>query len=192
MNIKIKFITVLVVLFYTSIINGQIYSNVFVEQDGLSINVSYDMEGKLFRGDKVGLLYSLDDGKNYSIVPDAEGDLGANVLPGSGNKINWLLVDKDFVIGKIINFRIITIPHGMVYVDGGDFMRNTIKSNEKSSHAVQLGSFLIDETEVTQRQYRQVMGKFASDYAGCMECPVENVSWFDATEYANKIGKRLP
>ena len=192
MNIKIKFITVLVVLFYTSIINGQIYSNVFVEQDGLSINVAYDMEGKLFRGDKVGLLYSLDDGKNYSIVPDAEGDLGANVLPGSGNKINWLLVDKDFVIGKIINFRIITIPHGMVYVDGGDFMRNTIKSNEKSSHAVQLGSFLIDETEVTQRQYRQVMGKFASDYAGCMECPVENVSWFDATEYANKIGKRLP
>ena len=52
--------------------------------------------------------------------------------------------------------------------------------------------FFIDETEVTQRQYRQVMGKFASDYAGCMECPVENVSWFDATEYANKIGKRLP
>ena len=36
------------------------------------------------------------------------------------------------------------------------------------------------------------MGKYASDYAGCMECPVENVSWFDATEYAEKIGKRLP
>ena len=36
------------------------------------------------------------------------------------------------------------------------------------------------------------MGKYASDYAGCMECPVENVSWFDATEYAKKIGKRLP
>ena len=142
MNIKIKFITVLVVLFYTSIINGQIYSNVFVEQDGLSINVAYDMEGKLLEGIKLDFLYSIDDGKNYSIVPDAEGDLGANVLPGSGNKINWLLVDKDFVIGKIINFRIITIPHGMVYVDGGDFMRNTIKNNEKSSHAVQLGSFL--------------------------------------------------
>ena len=53
MNIKIKFITVLVVLFYTSIINGQIYSNVFVEQDGLSINVAYDMEGKLLEGIKL-------------------------------------------------------------------------------------------------------------------------------------------
>ena len=36
------------------------------------------------------------------------------------------------------------------------------------------------------------MGKYASDYTGCMECPVENVSWFDATAYASKIGKRLP
>tara|TARA_B110001452_G_C14938190_1_gene328069 strand:- start:134 stop:598 length:465 start_codon:yes stop_codon:yes gene_type:complete len=25
-----------------------------------------------------------------------------------------------------------------------------------------------------------------------MECPVENVSWFDAMDYAKKIGKRLP
>ena len=71
-------------------------------------------------------------------------------------------------------------------------MRNTISKNEDSSHLVELGSFLIDETEVTQREYRQVMGKYASDYAGCMECPVENVSWFDANDYAKKIGKRLP
>ena len=67
-----------------------------------------------------------------------------------------------------------------------------ILNKEMSSHAVELGSFLMDETEVTQREYRQVMGKYASDYAGCMECPVENVSWFDAMDYAQKIGKRLP
>ena len=59
MNIKIKFITVLVVLFYTSIINGQIYSNVFVEQDGLSINVAYDMEGKLLEGIKLDFYIQL-------------------------------------------------------------------------------------------------------------------------------------
>ena len=35
------------------------------------------------------------------------------------------------------------------------------------------------------------MGKYPSDYAGCMECPVENVSWFDAMDYA-QIGKDYP
>ena len=81
-----------------------------------------------------------------------------------------------------------------MYVDGGNYMRSSISNlnKEVSSHAVELGSFLMDETEVTQREYRQVMGKYASDYAGCMECPVENVSWFDAMDYAQKIGKRLP
>ena len=176
----------------SNILCGQSYNNVRAKQDGLSICITYDMDGKLFRGDKVGLVYSLDDGKNYSIVTGAEGDIGPNVLPGKDNEINWLLIDKDFIIGKIINFRVFTIPQGMVYVDGGSFMRNSISKNENSSHLVELGSFLIDETEVTQREYRQVMGKYASDYAGCMECPVENVSWYDATDYAKKIGKRLP
>ena len=185
-------IQIVTIFSFKSLLFGQTYSNVRAKQDGLSINIIYDMEGKLFRGDKVGLVYSLDDGNNYSIVANAEGDIGSNVLPGKNNEVNWLLIDKDFIIGKIINFRVITIPQGMVYVDGGSFMRNIISKNENSSHLVELGSFLIDETEVTQREYRQVMGKYASDYAGCMECPVENVSWFDANDYAKKIGKRLP
>ena len=93
----ILFITLLVPM-----LNAQTYSNVRAEQDGLLISISYDMDGKLFRGDKVGLVFSLDDGKNYSIVDDAEGDLGANVLPGKGNEVNWLLIDKDFILVKLL------------------------------------------------------------------------------------------
>ena len=153
------------------------------------------MIGNLFRGDQVALTYSIDGGKSYTFIKDAEGDLGSKVLPGKNNEINWLLIDKDFIVGKILNFRIVTVPDGMAYVDGGQFKRvnvNAKKKNEKSEHTVTLGSFLIDKTEVTQREYRHVMGKYASDYSGCMECPVENVSWFDATDYAKKVGKRLP
>ena len=144
------------------------------------------MAGKLFRGDQVALTYSLDNGKSYSIIKNADGDIGPNVLPGKNNEVNWLLIDKDFIIGKIINFRMVTIPEGRVYVDGGQFTRTGIdsKKKEKTEHSIILGSFLMDETEVTQREYRHVMGKYASDYTGCMECPVENVSWFDATAYA--------
>ena len=80
------------------------------------------------------------------------------------------------------------------YIDGGDFKRSfsSNEGKEKSEHLITLGSYLIDKTEVTQREYRQVMGKYSSDFTGCMECPVENVSWYDAMEYAKKVGKRLP
>ena len=186
--------TLLIVIFLGSFSSSQTYKNVRAIQDGLSITVRYDMNGRLFRNDQVALTYSIDDGKNYSIVLDAEGDLGPDVLPGKNNEINWLLIDKDFIIGKIINFRIITLPDGMAYVDGGEFTRSysSADNKEKSEHEVKLGSFLIDKTEVTQREYRQVMGKYSSDFTGCMECPVENVSWYDAMEYAKKVGKRLP
>ena len=191
---KMKKVLALVVLSLCTTATAQTYKNVRAKQDGLSIMVQYDMAGELFRGDGVALTYSLDNGKTYSAIHDAEGDLGANVLPGKSNEINWLLIDKDFIIGKIIKFRLVTLPEGMIYVDSGEFTRtsNTDKKTEQSEHAVQLGSFLMDKTEVTQREYRHVMGKYASDYTGCMECPVENVSWFDATEYARKVGKRLP
>jgi len=190
---KIKYVLLATSLTLTSIA-GQTYKNVRAKQDGLSITVQYDMAGKLYRGDQVSLTYSLDNGKSYSVINNAEGDIGTNVLPGKNNEINWLLIDKDFIIGKIINFRLVTVPEGMVYVDGGQFTRMGIddKKKEKTEHSIALGSFLMDETEVTQRQYRHVMGKYASDYTGCMECPVENVSWFDAVAYARKVGKRLP
>ena len=190
---KIKYILLVSSLFLIPL-NGQTFKNVRAKQDGLSITVRYDMIGKLYRGDKVALTYTLDNGKTYSVIPNAEGDIGPNVLPGKNNEVNWLLIDNDYIIGKIINFRLVAIPEGMVYVDGGQFTRTGIdsKKKEKTEHSIVLRSFLMDETEVTQREYRHVMGKYASDYTGCMECPVENVSWFDAMDYAKKIGKRLP
>ena len=94
----------------------------------------------------------------------------------------------------IINFQVITVPEGMVYVDGGKFKRWNKKEQEDelSEYRVSVNSYLIDKTEVTQRDYRRVMGEYANDFSGCMECPVENISWHDANEYATRIGKRLP
>ena len=188
-----KYILILTLLSF-AVVSAQTFKNVRAKQDGLSITVQYDMVGKLYRGDKVALTFSIDNGETYSVIKDAEGDLGSNVLPGKNNEINWLLIDKDFIIGKIINFRVVTVPEGMVYVDGGKFTRTGIdgKKKERTEHSIELDSFLMDATEVTQREYRHVMGKYASDYTGCMECPVENVSWFDAIAYARKVGKRLP
>ena len=164
MNIKKVLALVVLSLFTTA--TAQTYKNVRVKQDGLSIMVQYDMAGELFRGDGVALTYSLDNGKTYSVIHDAEGDLGANILPGKNNEINWLLIDKDFIIGKIIKFRMVTLPEGMIYVDGGEFTRtsNTDKKTEQSKHAVQLGSFLMDKTEVTQTMIEEIFGPVLTVY----------------------------
>ena len=98
----------LIIIFISSYASSQTYKNVRAIQDGLSITVQYDMNGRLFRNDQVALTYSIDDGKKYSIALDAEGDIGSDVLPGKNNEINWLLIDKDFIIGKIISFILVT------------------------------------------------------------------------------------
>ena len=82
----------------------------------------------------------------------------------------------------------------MVYVAGGTFQMgsNSGDSDEKPVHTVTVSSFYMDATEVTQAEYRKVMGKNPSRFSGCDDCPVEQVRWHDANEYAKKVGKRLP
>lgn len=88
----------------------------------------------------------------------------------------------------------ITIPPDMVYVAGGTFQMgsNSDDDDEKPVHTVTVSSFYMDKTEVTQAEYRKVMGINPSSLSGCDDCPVEQVNWYDANEYAKKVGKRLP
>lgn len=50
--------------------------------------------------------------------------------------------------------------------------------------------FYMQTTEVTQGQWRRVMGENPSVFDQCGEdCPVENVSWLDVQEFIEKINK---
>jgi len=89
----------------------------------------------------------------------------------------------------------------MVYIAGGAFRMGSERSyygesisatDAKPIHTVTVSSFFMDKTEVTQAEYRRVMGKNPSNFSGCDDCPVEKVSWHDANAYAQKVGKRLP
>ena len=50
--------------------------------------------------------------------------------------------------------------------------------------------FWMGETEVTQKQYVDVMGHNPSKHAGDMNRPVEQVSWSDATNYCFQLNLR--
>ena|GEM_PF-658677 len=53
-----------------------------------------------------------------------------------------------------------------------------------------LKSFYIGKTEITQRQWRRVMGSNPSFFKGCNECPVENVSFAEAVEFVKKLNEQ--
>ncbi len=59
-------------------------------------------------------------------------------------------------------------------------------------HTVKLKGFYIDKYEVTREDFQKVMGTNPSSSKGCDNCPVENVTWYEADQYCKKVGKRLP
>ncbi|MEO6390494.1 MAG: formylglycine-generating enzyme family protein, partial [Pyrinomonadaceae bacterium] len=77
-------------------------------------------------------------------------------------------------------------PQGidLVYVPAGSFDRgSTHYENEKTFHRVTISQgFYLGKTEVTQAQWKAVMGMNPSNFKGD-DLPVEKVSWDDATEF---------
>ena len=54
----------------------------------------------------------------------------------------------------------------------------------------QIPSFYIGKTEITQRQWRRVMGTNAPNFDNCPDCPVANVTWAEAQEFVSKLSKQ--
>ncbi|MFC0216003.1 formylglycine-generating enzyme family protein [Paenibacillus chartarius] len=71
---------------------------------------------------------------------------------------------------------------GLVFVKGGTFM------NTKSNYfgkSTTVSSFYIGQYEVTQQEWKEIMGSNPSAFKGD-HLPVEMVSWYDVVEYCNK------
>lgn len=62
-------------------------------------------------------------------------------------------------------------------------------SEEKPVHTVNITRpFALGKTEVTQGQWRAVMGNNPSDFSGCGDsCPVDQVNWNDAQDFIRKL-----
>jgi len=81
----------------------------------------------------------------------------------------------------------------LVVVPPGSFdMGSNVEPNEAPVHRVTINrAFAIGKTEVTQAQWKSIMGSNPSKFTGCGDnCPVEQVSWDDIQEFIEKLNAK--
>jgi formylglycine-generating enzyme required for sulfatase activity len=86
------------------------------------------------------------------------------------------------------------IAFDMVAVKGGKFTMGSPASevdrnSNESEHQVTVSDFYMGKYEVSQAQYRAIMGKNESSFKGD-DLPVENISWYDAIEFCNALSQK--
>ncbi len=78
-----------------------------------------------------------------------------------------------------------------IYVPEGTFMMGDIfgdgHDNEKPVHKVQLDGFCMGKYQVTQGQWKKVMGNNPSYFQKGDDYPAESVSWDNAQEFIKKL-----
>lgn len=77
----------------------------------------------------------------------------------------------------------------MVSIPAGTFLMGGELFVERPKHAVTVDAFEISATEITQEQYRLVTGINPSHSLTDIKLPVEQVSWYGAVRFCNKLSK---
>lgn len=82
-----------------------------------------------------------------------------------------------------------SVNDGFILINGGTFKMGSPDTenwriNDEMQHEVRVSSFYIDPYETTQESYEQLVGSNPSNFIG-KEFPVDNISWFEAVQYAN-------
>lgn len=76
----------------------------------------------------------------------------------------------------------------MVFVKGGTFRIG--KSDEYRGKSARVSDFYLSRYEVTQKEWKEVMGNNPSYFQGCDDCPVESVSWDDVQTFLWKLNQK--
>lgn len=107
--------------------------------------------------------------------------------------------EEEIVIPDTLSITVNGVEFNMKYVEGGTFIMGAQNYNpyipnydpnaqewEMPVHSVELSSFYIAETEVTQALWKAVMGDCPSHFVGD-NLPVDSVSWFDCQQFIDSL-----
>ncbi|MBC7776356.1 MAG: SUMF1/EgtB/PvdO family nonheme iron enzyme [Phycisphaerae bacterium] len=89
------------------------------------------------------------------------------------------------------------MPDGMIFIKGGKFQMGSPpteadRGDDEQQHEVELSDFYIGKYEVTQKQWRDVMGSDppVPSFKNCDNCPVENVSWDEIQTFIKMLNQQ--
>jgi formylglycine-generating enzyme required for sulfatase activity len=87
---------------------------------------------------------------------------------------------------------LVEIPPGRFTM--GSSTAEVSRSDDELLHDVEITRpFFLGQTEVTQQQWRTVMGNAPGHFTGCgPRCPVENVSYTDVQRFLDKLNAHTP
>ena len=150
------------------------------------IVITYDLKGN------VGEIYTI----NVTAENEVEiffpqviaGDLNS-ISPGEDKTIWWEPILEGLALkgwqiiltANIMLFDMRNIPSG-TYKMGCGSWTSTCAENEKPVHTVTISSFFMSETEVTQAQWKAIMGTNPSHFKGD-NFPIDNISWNDIQKF---------
>ena len=125
-------------------------------------------------------------GTNYSfagnIYPNGSYTIKASGKTACNTAFN---LNKPYTINNLVE---------MVSIPGGTFemgdTRSEGSSNEKPTRMVTVSGFKMGKYEITQKQYRTVMGSNPSKFTNCDDCPVEQINWLGAVLFCNALSDR--
>ena len=182
-------------------------SNIDFTQDVNFLTISYNLSGCAEDNESILKVYLVRQSGTTTLIDPAFLIAQPNALNCGNNRqilfdmaLMGINEEGSFAI-KIVLDKILKVFSDlqnteMVYVKGGTFTMGCTAeqgsdcySNEKPAHSVTLSSYYIGKYEVTQALWQKVMGSNPSNFSGCADCPVEEVSWDDCQEFIRKLNQ---
>lgn len=79
----------------------------------------------------------------------------------------------------------------MIVIPAGSFEMGGTDTQTMPIHRVDIKGYALGRTEVTQGQWRTIMGNNPSHFSNCGDsCPVEHVSWEGAQDFVRKLSQK--
>lgn len=97
-------------------------------------------------------------------------------------------------IGSENNMKTNIKKDGLVLITGGTFKMGSPdtekqRENDETLHDVTVSDFYIGKYEITQKEYQEITGENPSNFKG-ENLPVENVTWYEAISFCNKLSEK--